>query len=196
MDEQICTYRIDRNDVITHISPNWSAFARTNRWTTEPGADNIVGNVLWDFFQGDEIRHLFEQLFRKARSGTSIRPISFRCDSPQERRFLPLLIFPLADGPLEVASKIIRSEFRDAVSLLDNDAPKSGDLLKICSMCKKIAVDLQTWVEIEEGLQRLRLFEVEKMPRLTHGVCPDCFRQAMAELDRQDQTGLPGTTRA
>ena len=77
----------------------------------------------------------------------------------------------------------VRIEGRDPVRLLDKDIPRSSDIIRICSMCKKISTALNKWVEIEEGLAQLRLFEASEVPRLTHGLCPNCYRVIMADLD-------------
>ena len=66
----------------------------------------------------------------------------------------------------------VRTERRDPVRLLDKDMPRSSDIIRICSMCKKVSTALNKWVEIEEGLAQLRLFEASEVPRLTHGLCP------------------------
>lgn len=39
------------------------------------------------------------------------------------------------------------------------------------------------WVEIEEGLAHLRLFEADKIPQLTHGLCHSCYQAALGALD-------------
>ncbi len=50
-------------------------------------------------------------------------------------------------------------------------------------MCKKILTSHSKWVEIEEGLTQLRPFEAVEMPRLTHGLCPNCYEGIVADLD-------------
>jgi len=50
-------------------------------------------------------------------------------------------------------------------------------------MCKKIKVLPGQWAEIEEGLVHLGIFEGEKVPQLTHGLCPSCYQAAMKEMD-------------
>ena len=115
------------------------------------------------------------------RSGRGSRPIPFRCDSPVERRFLELLIKALPDEQVEITSKILRREPREPVKLLEADTPRSKDLLKICSMCKKIEISPGQWAEIEEGLFHLRLFEADEMPQLSHGLCHQCYRAVMEE---------------
>ena len=50
-------------------------------------------------------------------------------------------------------------------------------------MCKKILIPPGKWVEIEEGLTQLRPFEAGEMPRLTHGLCPNCCGAIIANLE-------------
>jgi len=51
-------------------------------------------------------------------------------------------------------------------------------------MCKRIALSGNEWVEVEVAVQELELFQKSVMPGFTHGVCQDCFRVAMAELQK------------
>jgi len=34
------------------------------------------------------------------------------------------------------------------------------------------------------GIIKLKLFEIERLPKLTHGVCPVCLEGVMAELEK------------
>ena len=183
MNEDVFIYRIDVRDIIVSVSRNWESFARDNAWGSELSPKNVVGHLLWDFIQDIETRHLYKEVFRRVRAGKPIGPIPFRCDSPQERRFLKLFITLLADGQIEITSTIVRAERRDPIRLLDKDMPRSSDFIRICSMCKKISTSHNKWVEIEEGLAQLRPFEASEMPRLTHGLCPDCYQAIIPDLD-------------
>jgi hypothetical protein len=183
MNKDIFIYRIDRTDTIVSISDNWCAFADANAWGSSLRPEDVVGCKLWDFIQGLETQHLYQELLRRARGGMTSRPIPFRCDSPSQRRYLELLIESLPGEQIEITSKICRTEPRRPISLLDAATPKSSDLVTICSMCKKMQVSPGKWAEIEEALVHLRLFEVNKMPQLTHGLCHTCYQAAMRELD-------------
>ena len=186
MSEDVFIYRIDKRDIIVSVSRSWEAFARANAWGSELSPENVVGHLLWEFIQDIETRHLYKEVFRRVRAGKPTRSIPFRCDSPQERRFLKLLPTPLSDGQIEITSTIIRTEGRDPVSLLDKDVPRSSDFIRICSMCKKIFIPGEKWVEIEEGLAELRPFEASEMPRLTHGLCPNCYEAVIAETENSE----------
>ena len=186
MSEDVFVYRIDTADIIVSVSDNWHSFAYNNAWDGDLQPESVVGSRLWDFIQDIETRHLYKTILDRVRAGKSCRPIPFRCDSPAVRRFLELQFKALPDGQIEITSRIIRTEARNSVRLLDTDTPRSADILVICSMCKKIRVSPDQWAEIEEGLIQLRLFENDLMPSLSHGLCPVCFQVAMAELDEFD----------
>ena len=190
--ENMFVYCIDEADIIVSVSPNWESFARENAWASELTPNKVVGHPLWDFIEDPETRHLYQELFKKVRTGKSCRSIPLRCDSPRERRFLSLGITLQQDDHIEITSTILKTERRDPIRLLEKDQPRSTDLLRICSMCKKIAATRNNWVEIEEGLAQLKLFEARMVPQLTHGVCPDCYQSAMADLDGLDISKGPG----
>jgi hypothetical protein len=183
MNEDVFIYRIDVRDIIVSVSQNWESFALDNAWGCELSPKNVVGHLLWDFIQDIETRHLYKEVFQRVRAGRPIGPIPFRCDSPQERRFLELFLSLLPDGQVEITSTIVKTERRDPIRLLDKDMPRSSDFIRICSMCKKISTFHNKWVEIEEGLAQLRPFEACEMPKLTHGLCPDCYKAIILHLN-------------
>lgn len=180
MNEELISYQVDKSDMIINVSGNWKAFALENVWEAGSSSEHIVGVSLWDFVDGFDTRHLYQELFRRVRSGTVCKPIPFRCDSPDERRFLELRVIALNDGDIEVRSTRLRTEPRPHVNLIDPEVDRTPGQLKICSMCKKIEVTPGTWAEIEDGVIQLRTFEEETVPQLTHGLCSTCLNQALA----------------
>jgi hypothetical protein len=183
MNEDIFIYRVDSTDTILSVGDNWHVFAYANAWGGDLRPEDVVGHKLWEFIQGSQTRYLYHELFRRARSGMRSRPIPFRCDSPSERRFLELLIKALPGGLIEITSTLLRTEPRSPVRLLAADTPRSTDFIRMCSICKKIKVSSEQWIDIEEGVAQLRLFEAEEMPQITHGVCPPCLQVAIGNQD-------------
>lgn len=57
----------------------------------------------------------------------------------------------------------------------------SNELLQMCSWCKRVA--LPDWVEAEEAVSRLKVFETELLPRITHAICPACLENLEKEID-------------
>jgi hypothetical protein len=52
-------------------------------------------------------------------------------------------------------------------------------MLTMCGWCDRFLVDGE-WVEVEEAVARLGLFELPKLPSIDHGVCPDCTEMLLA----------------
>jgi hypothetical protein len=176
-------YRIDDKDIITGYSDNLLSFARDNDWSSEIKPEEVIGHSIFEFIDGLETRYLYKQLFKKVREENRIiGPIPFRCDSPTERRLLELTLYPLPNDHINITSILVKSEPREEVRTLKIEVPRSEKIVTICSMCKKIALPSGRWVEIEEGLASLGIFEEEEVPQLSHGLCPECFNNAMEEI--------------
>ncbi len=77
MSKDVFIYRIDSTDTIISVSENWLAFAEANAWNGHLRPENVLGHKLWDFIQGLETQHLYEELFRRVRGGMSLRPYPF-----------------------------------------------------------------------------------------------------------------------
>lgn len=177
------SYRIDRDDILVSVSENWSRFAIDNAGEASVSATSLIGRALDEFIEGDDTRALYALVLDSLRG--SNRPVAFRfrCDSPAERRFCELTITPGADGSVDFESRILRTESREPVRLLQADVTRDADeFLKACSVCKRIAVGDDDWIEIEHAMQRLKLDERERTPRLTHGLCADCHARMIASL--------------
>jgi len=53
-------------------------------------------------------------------------------------------------------------------------------LVRMCSWCKKIERN-QAWVKIQETIEEVGLLDALHLHRITHTICPDCYRQMMKE---------------
>jgi len=178
--ETDCSYVIDQNDIIIQIGDSFVGFARKNGWHSDIEPEQVIGRSVFEFIAGTETQHLYRILFEAARRGKSIGPIPFRCDSPDKRRFLELRLEPMSGGYIEVRTKLLRVEEREPVFALEQGKGDSDRLLRMCSMCKKVALADGRWLEIEEALRTMRLFEGEALPQITHGLCEVCFDEVMS----------------
>jgi hypothetical protein len=88
----------------------------------------------------------------------------------------------LPGGAIEFISHLLREEWRDPVDLLDASRDRSGELLKVCSWCKKINIPGQGWGELEAAITALDLFGHHPMPRMTHTICDSCRGALRLEL--------------
>jgi len=178
-DPRTFAYRIDVNDRIEWVSDTWKAFARENG--AAHLADNAVGTRLWDHITGVETREIYRALFARARA--SMRPacVPFRCDAPARVRAMELTLIALPDHSIEIRCVEQWGREREPIGLLDATLPRSDELLAMCSWCKRVRLD--EWIEPEVAVARLGLFvDTAVLPRLTHGICPQCQAELTAGI--------------
>ncbi len=144
----------------------------------------MVGQPLHGFITDMETRHIYDLLLHRVRKTGDAVVVTFRCDAPALRRFMELRVAPWSDGGVELDCRLVRREPREAVALLDPTHDRSSEFLTICSWCKRVRVGA-AWVEVEEAVERLALFHADRLPQLTHGMCPGCMERVRREL------GLP-----
>lgn len=51
-----------------------------------------------------------------------------------------------------------------------------SDLIKGCSVCKKLSVG-GIWVSVTEEKRQ------ELLWKITHGYCPECYKEALSEME-------------
>jgi hypothetical protein len=176
------SYRVDAEDCITEVSDGWIEFAKANdgRLLLPP---EILGTVLWDWIYDAQTRHVYRTLLQRARASTIHVRFQFRCDSPAERRLLHMEIVPMSNGEVEFQTSLISSEVREPVELLKTPRAHSDSLLKICGWCMRIQSN-DSWLEIEDAISDLGLFEVGNLPNLSHGMCPACYGVMLASFEK------------
>jgi hypothetical protein len=120
-------------------------------------------------------------LLRRVRGELRSVEIPFRCDGPALRREMDLRIASQSSGRLVLFSARLRAEERreEFQPLLASYAPRSEETLTMCGWCDQFLVDGE-WVEVEDAVARLGLFEMPAMPAISHGVCPDCTEILLA----------------
>lgn len=184
MKNDCITYHVNKDDQIIFISDEWQTFADENK--AHDLTNSHVGNhSIYDFICNGETRHIYESVFSRCRVAKKTILIHFRCDAPDTRRFMEMTLSPLPDGGISIESCILREEKRATVNLLDRDTVRTNEILTLCSWCKKVRLEDQTWVEVEEAVENLKLFDKTELPRLSHGACDICFKEQL-ELLRKD----------
>jgi hypothetical protein len=175
-------YRIDASDRIVAVNTAWGEFARANSGThlLEPG---ILGQRLWHLISDLTTKELYRNLVTRVRQGFTPVRFGFRCDAPDQRRLLQMAMSAREDGGVlfEVSSLAVQD--RPTVSLLGTPAGRVGEHMRICGWCKRMPGPEGTWLELEEAVRTLNLFDEAHLPALTHGVCPPCEATMMKALD-------------
>jgi hypothetical protein len=178
-DMRVFTYRIDAGDRISHVSPEWLEFAVENgaEQLARPG---LVGKPLWPFIAGLETQHLYDVILKKVRAASAVIGFSYRCDAPHLRRYMKMVVRPWEASGVEFSSRVESEAPREPVSLLATTAARSDQVIRMCGWCKRVA--MPEWVEVEEAIRQLRLFEQDYMPQITHTLCPECEKQVRAAI--------------
>lgn len=166
-------YVIDGNDCFLSANGEWFDFARENG-AGHLTLERLLGRSVWDFIAGRETRQLYRVLLKGVREGRSITRVPYRCDSPNRRRYMELGISRNADGSVVFCSWLVGQEEREAVALLDQGVSRNEELIAMCSWCNKVRVGEVDWVEAEEAVRVLGLFNAPALPQISHGMCGEC----------------------
>jgi hypothetical protein len=176
-------YVVDANDVLVEVNDAWRTFAREN-----DGGDleeEVIGTWLWQHLAGLEVKHLFRILLEKVRENREPVMVPFRCDAPELRREMMLEMTPLEADAVRFSSWIVEEVHRPRVELLDaNRAPSPDELIRMCAWCKRVGVKEGEWRELEDAVLEAELFHQDPLPKITHGVCPECQSMVLKELSK------------
>lgn len=177
-------YSIDAENCVCSVSGSWGDFAVANG-TADLSPETVVGSVLWKWIADSETEQVYRTLFDRIRATGRPFAVPFRCDAPTMRRFMRLRVSAEDDGVIHLESETVREEQRDSQKLLDPILPRNGELLKMCGWCKKIPLPDDRWLEIEDAVRELSLFESPSLPQISHAMCPACYASTMKALDDQ-----------
>jgi hypothetical protein len=172
MSTETLSYAIDEEDHLIRVDEGYYRFAKENGWNE---AGTTLGRSLWDFVAGDEMKRLQRLLVRRIREGVGDVELPFRCDGPDVRREMNIRIVARPGGRVVLFSARLRSEqARDLPQLLlDPATPRSEETLRMCGWCDRFEVGGE-WVEVEEAARQLELFNQPELPKIDHGICPEC----------------------
>jgi hypothetical protein len=174
-------YSIDRADRIRFINEAWLQFACQNAGAHLNRA-YVIGKSLWEFIQGEDISQTYGMIFKAVRTKQQPVVLKFRCDSSACRRYFQLTVSPLQEDELMLSTHPIRECSRNPIALLDPDVQRGEPFLTICSWCIKACLPTEEWVELDEAINRLDYLGSGVVPRLTHGICPECLTNIEHEL--------------
>ncbi len=183
MTEFQCTeYHLDDHDCLSFIDAQWDVFALQN---DSPHLINscVLAKPLFSFISNRETDHLYRLLVAKVRQEQCKIHFSYRCDSPTHKRFMSMTMYPLGDNQVGFLSRLDWQIPSQKLQILDVRCPRSLQLITMCSWCKKIKLADHAWCEIDVAVDVLKLFEKAILPRISHGVCPECYTAVMEEYE-------------
>lgn len=172
-------YCLGSDGVILSVSDDWLKFACVNQ-APELTRDVVVGRNVWEFVAGDSTRELYQMMFRRVLRSEQSLVVPFRCDSPDRFRFMKLAIEPTSDQTLQLSGLLVREQSRPRLKLLDRFVERSSQPLGICSVCLRVQIFEEKWIECDQAVDRLDLFHSSELPLLDYRVCPECVALATA----------------
>jgi hypothetical protein len=163
--------RLDAADTVIAVDEAWLDFARANG-APELTREAVVGRALRPFIAGTEAGDLAALLMATARRGGAALVVPFRCDSVDERRFMTMTLEAEPGGVVHVCCRLDRAETRAAVPLLDRHAPRSDELVVVCSWCRRVRRG-DAWRDVETSIADGELLgRSEPMPQVRPASAP------------------------
>lgn len=182
MDSQF-HYCIDHADRLIVEDDAWDRFALEND-AAHLISSVVNGKSIWKFITGSETRHLYDLVLQKIRATNQSITIPFRCDSCALLRYMNLTLKPLEGGGIAFCTTITNLKHRENQMMFEASSGKSSMLIKMCSMCKKIKIADDNWLELEEAMQTQGYMEVKTPPQISHGLCPICYKITLETINQ------------
>jgi hypothetical protein len=165
----VVRYRIDGWDHIVEIGGAWESFAAENDGRAVAAA-NVLGRPLWDFITGPTTVLIWRQVLDHVRQiGVSVR-FSYRCDSPQLRRFMRMAVSPQPKGGVLFESQLFRTEPRRMPLHV-----RLGDSATVarCSLCNFLQVR-GVWTDVVDAVEIGLVMDQDLPVVVAYGICPRC----------------------
>lgn len=181
-DPRVFAYTLDAKNRIVAVNDAWCAFAQENEAAQLTRAA-ILQRSVWDFIDGPETQSVYDAILQRAHTARVTMRFAFRCDSPEQRRFMEMEISPEPNRHIQIACRIRRIEWRPRISLPATSAHPARRFVSVCSSCRKVELARDRWVEIEEALPLLHNEPDEPIPAISHGFCSPCAEEWFRQID-------------
>jgi len=165
-------YRIDGNDRIIFVSPEWLRFAQEND-APELTGDEVLGRPIWQFIAGRDSREFYETVFRNLRLRGAEITIPFRCDSPSVVRQMDLTMRLRPEDSIECEGVLLQAKPREPITILLRWVVRTEESIPICTFCRRLSIYGQ-WLELHEAVSFGNITNTAPVPRLQETVCPQC----------------------
>lgn len=175
-------YAIDARDLLAHIEGPWDEFAAGND-APELRMATVLGQPLWRYVVGLETSYLYRVLVDRVRLGERPIGVEFQCDAPHEVRPMRLTLSSVGSGAVRFEVARLATRARAPVEALARNAPRTQELLSLCSWCKRLKLPDGRWSDLEDAVDRQPDLLSPPYPRFSHGACPRCFGQIQRDLE-------------
>lgn len=171
-------YWLDSVNVIQRVDEDWDRYMDSESWTERAASQCIIGKPLFDFICDDMTRMYIASMIESVRvlPKTLFRP--YRCDTPELKRFMMMIVTPEDNGLIRVSHELLRTEpmvkktsFQTVTHTKQSKIIMSGIHFIRCSVCNRISeVGQNNWLEADA------LAGSNETIRVYYGLCPNCIR--------------------
>jgi hypothetical protein len=171
-------YRINERDEIISVNDDWCKYASDHGWDGI-SSDEVLHRPIYTYIKDSTTSRLYQYLFKRVRGGSTVR-YQFNCVSKSHRRVMEMTVKPIGNGEcLELKARMLHKQAH-LQSFDKLDGPHEDKFLRTCGWCRRI--DLEgNWIEVEDAVAKLEVFEFCRLPKLTHGICNDCFAEMLSD---------------
>ena len=180
--EYSITYWLNASDIIVNIGPGWDDFALQNN-ATNLDVTRVIGRKLLNFVQGDTTKMYVRTILQSAR--LTRRPLvrNYRCDSPDQRRFMEMRLSMEDNGLLKWEHRLLRTEnMMRSLSFFPAAGLAAAKCVVRCSMCNRLK-SASGWQEPDVAPLPTPMAG-ESIP-VIYGVCPDCLSTPWRQSDKK-----------
>jgi len=186
-DEHCCvTYRINKHDEIISVNDDWCRYASDHGWQGI-SPEKVLYKPVYDYITDSTTSRLYQYLFKRVRAGSQVR-YKFNCESSSHRHLMEMTVTSLGNrGDVELKARLLQKQAR--MQELDPvDTPQNDEFLRACGWCSRIDIG-GNWIDVEDAVAKLGMFEFSRLPQLTHGICKDCYACMLKDASSPDGCG-------
>ena len=175
------SYQIDNKNRIVNLSDEWEILAKGHN-ALHLTKQALIDKNFFDYISGIECQEIYNMLITRSRKNNTDLNFQMRCDSPDKRRLMSMHIIPLKLGGIEFRSWLENEQAREPVLFLDLKADRSEKFITVCSWCNRVMYDEDNWLEVEQAITKMDMFNDILFPQISHGMCPSCYVNVRNEI--------------
>lgn len=164
-------YWIDAEDRLIKVSETWDTFAENNDGRAVV-SEAVIGKRLWQFVTGDITRMWVETVINRARFLNQPIEKEYRCDSPDEKRYMQMSIVPEENEVLCVVHKLLKTEKLPTKICFEGKRVAKPGYVQRCSICNRLHID-NAWREVDLAVKE-RYIDAPGPVIVFYGVCDEC----------------------
>jgi hypothetical protein len=167
-------YTISADNRITNVNSAWDEFCFQNE-TPELRKKRVLGQPLYFYIHDTVLAELYKKLIDTVRKTQAPLEFPYRCDSPNELRYMHMRITPVPEHEILFESCLVGSAPRHPAVYYKFVADKQVDTITFCSVCNKVKV-LNSWYDLTYALTAKEMFNQSLPLRFTAGICKHCSK--------------------